>query len=169
MTIDAAALLTLIEAELATLSDSRIAAHIRTLLVMPVPVMRGWDYGRDGEQYPCWTVLEHAASNTGLAYCEHGFGPRSPWGLVFLKGDESQTSIGMDCSWFTTFLQAFFESMAAKELPIWRVFSTDSAGRTQPISDEGGWDETWSRVLTLRKSDSAHRYDCGNSIPYERE
>jgi hypothetical protein len=170
MAIDAQALTALIESEVTKVSDPRVIAHVRGLLVDPTVTMRRWDYGREDERYPCWTVLRHQPSNTGIAYCEQGFGPRSPWGLVFLEGDEAFTSIGMDCSWYTTFLQVFFESRAACELPIWRIFKMDPATReTQAISAEGEWDATWTKIMSLRKSDPANQYHCWTSIHYERE
>lgn len=61
---------------------------------------RAWDYGAKGVMYPCWTILEHVGSNTGVAYCTDGFGPAYPWGLVFLTG--SHMSMGMDCSWYSS-------------------------------------------------------------------
>jgi hypothetical protein len=170
MSIEPQALSAMVESELALLTDSRVIQFAKSLLVAPTMIMRGWDYGREGQEYPCWNVLEHQPSNTGIAYCEHGFGPRSPWGLVFLTRDEARTSIGMDSSWFTTFLQAFFESQAATDLPIWRVFKSDPATKeSHPISDEGGWDETWSKVMALRAADPANQYNCWTSIQYERE
>ena len=54
-----------------------------------------WEYGKPGEQYPCWTVLKHDGSETGICYCDFGFGWRSHWGLVWL-GDEQKGSMGMD-------------------------------------------------------------------------
>jgi len=170
MSVDPQALRGMIESELARLSDSRVISFVKSLLVEPEITLRRWNYGREGEKYPCWSILRHPASNTGIAYCEHGFGPRSPWGLVFLEGDEAYTSIGMDCSWYTTFLQAFFESQAATDLPIWRVFKTDPATREmRAISDEGAWDATWALVKSLRESDPASHYHCWTSIQYERE
>ena len=77
------------------------------------------DYGADGEKYPCWIVLEHASSNTGIAYCAQGFGPTDPWGLLFLAGP--QKSMGMDSGWFTTLEYAFRES-AACDIPPPRGF-----------------------------------------------
>jgi hypothetical protein len=170
MSIDAHKLKAMVDCELAKLSDGRVGAHIRALLAEPTVTMRNWDYGREHERYPCWTVLCHSTSNTGIAYCEHGFGPRSPWGLVFLEGDEGRTSIGMDCSWYTTFLQAFFESQAATDLPIWRVFKrVGTAGEMEARSDEGEWNATWAKVMALRESDPANQYHCWTSIQYERE
>ena len=72
----------LVEREILRISDKNLVQRIRELLVVPYPVERGWDYGAIDEQYVCWTVLEHPASNTGIAFCEKGFGPSDPWGLV---------------------------------------------------------------------------------------
>ena len=76
----------------------------------PYPVERDWDYGNSGERFVCWTVLEHPDSNTGIAYCAQGFGPKHPWGLVFLSGP--YMSIGMDSGWYASLEDAMRESMA---------------------------------------------------------
>ena len=76
-----------------------------------VPVrceQRGWDYGRANEEYPCWIFAEHLESSTAFAYAEHGFGPSSPWGLLFIKGEHM--SIGMDSGWFDSLEDLFRES-----------------------------------------------------------
>jgi len=72
--------------------------------------MREWDYGEAHQEFPCWIVLEHQPSNTCIAYCEEGFGPVSPWGLLFIS--RAHLNIGMDSGWFTRFEDAFRESMA---------------------------------------------------------
>jgi hypothetical protein len=167
MSIDAHQLKRLIEVELATLSDPRVEQHIRGLLIDPEPVLRDWDYGAVGQQCVCHDVLEHLPSNTAITYCEDGFGPRSPWGLVFLAGEH--LSMGMDSQWFTTFLQACFQSQAITNLPIWRVFKTDAAGVRSAITREGEWQSTWDQVMKLRESDPDSQYGCDTSIPYERE
>ncbi len=164
MTVTAHHLVELVESEVTQLGDARVTAHVRRLLVPPYSVMRGWDHGIEDEAFPCWTVLEHSASNTGVAYCENGFGPGSPWGLVFITGTEHM-SMGMDCGWFPRFLDAYFDSSAATELPIWRVFQgRDGASVGQPISVEGRWQSTWDEVERLRKLDAGMRYDCGQSL-----
>lgn len=165
MAIDSDTLKTLVGDELAHATDARVTTHIRSLLVEPTPVLRDWDYGVKGQQYVCWKVLEHDPSNTAIAYCENGFGPEAPWGLVALEGPH--TSMGMDSSWFTTFLAAYFESVASL-LPIWRVFKTDPSGLRLPITPEGDWDETWKQVMRCREEDSASRYNCDTSITFER-
>jgi len=58
----------------------------------------------------CWTVLEHQPSGTGIAYCEEGFGPDFPWGLVFLSGPHM--SMGMDSAWFASLEDAVRKSPA---------------------------------------------------------
>jgi hypothetical protein len=100
----------LVDEELAMISDADLVAAIRRLLVAPYPVERDWDYGRPGEKYTCWTVLEHPVSNTGIAYCEIGFGPTYPWGLVWLSGEHM--NIGMDSGWFAKLEGAMRESCA---------------------------------------------------------
>jgi len=100
----------LVERELTRIADPILLAAIRRLLVTPYPVERDWDYGSPGQKYTCWTVLEHRASNTGIAYCESGFGPSAPWGLVFLSGEVM--SMGMDSAWFASLEDAMRESQA---------------------------------------------------------
>jgi len=167
MATNAQILKALVEAELAQLGDARVVAHIRSLLIEPAPILRDWDYGDEGQKYVCWTVLEHQSSNTGIAYCEEGFGPRSPWGLVALM--RPHMSIGMDAAWYTTFLQAFFGSAAATELAVWRVFRTHQSGVRTPITSEGSWDETWKQVMEFRREDPQSTYGCDVSIVFERE
>src|SRR5260221_7478632 len=129
---------------------------------------RGWDYGAPGESYPCWLLLAHRPSNTAIAYCEFGFGPATPWGLLFLEGTQHM-SMGMDSGWFDCFLDAYFDSKASAELPIWRVFrhhGNDFPGI--PITEEGSWDATWAEVMRLRAEQSSFRYDCWQGV-YARE
>ena len=103
----------LVEQGIASISDTRLADKIRELLVAPYVVERPWDYGAPDERFPCWTVLEHAPANTGIAFCPEGFGPSCPWGLVFLSG--THMSIGMDSGWFVSLEQAMRDSRAWDE------------------------------------------------------
>ena len=169
MPIKPATIASLVETELAGLNDARVRAHIQSLLVPPTPILRDWDYGTPGEAYPCWAVLNHVASNSGIAYCEYGFGPRSPWGLVKLSGT-SHMSIGMDSGWFVSFLEAYFDSFAATELPIWRVFQQENdCYPGLALTGESDWDSTWKEVKRLRKLHPAIRYHCAHSIQIHRE
>ena len=164
MGVTAASISALVESELAGLVDQRVIAHIRSLLVPPEVQMRVWDYGVAGNAYPCWLVVSHKPSNTGIAYCEFGFGPSSPWGLLFLNGTDPM-SMGMDSSWFERFLDAYFDSLPSTDLPIWRVFQhqgTDFPGTA--ITAEGTWDATWKVVNRLRSEQTAFRYDCYQSV-----
>jgi hypothetical protein len=160
---------TLVENELRRVSDSRVIAHIQGMLVEPHIVLHDWDYGEPGQQYPCWMVLDDPKTGAKIAYCEYGFGATNPWGLV---GPDSRPrpSIGMDCAWYTRLLDAYFESFAVAELPIWRVFRREPDRTQTPITDEGSWDDTWALVYELRRSDPANAkvYLCDHSIAYRR-
>jgi hypothetical protein len=62
-----------------------------------------------------------------------------PWGLLFLEGTDHM-SMGMDSGWFEHFLEAYFESQASSEVPIWRVFQhqgTDFPGKAITAEDRG--------------------------------
>ncbi len=99
-----------VEREISRIDDLRLVSRIRELLVEPYAVLRAWDYGEHNEAYSCWTVLEHRDSNTGIAYCDRGFGPTDPWGLVFLSGDNM--GIGMEANWYASLEGAMRESAA---------------------------------------------------------
>ena len=100
----------LVRNELECITDERVRETISRLLVEPRCELRSWDYGPEGVAYPCWIVLEHAPSNTGIAFCDTGFGPMSPWGLLFLRGQD--LSMGMDSQWYNSLEDAFRQSMA---------------------------------------------------------
>jgi hypothetical protein len=156
MTVTPAQIQALVEAELSAVRDARVATHIRGLLVEPTATSRAWDYGPPGQTYPCWAILNHTKSNTGVAYCEFGFGPRTPWGLVALSG-AANMSIGMDSGWFKSFMDAYFDSRASADLPIWRVFKQD--GDSFPgvaLTEESDW----------RAADPVFRYHCDQSIQF---
>lgn len=104
----------MVQEQLMLIEDKRIAARLAELLVSPYPSERGWDYGFPDEKLVCWMVLEHRESNTGIAYCSQGFGPKNPWGLLFLEGP--YMSMGMDSGWYSTLEQTFRESAPFEDL-----------------------------------------------------
>jgi hypothetical protein len=165
MGVSAASLIELIEGELSVLKDPRVINHIRGLLVPPEPQMRAWDYGKPGDAFPCWLVLAEKSSNTGIAYCDSGFGPAMPWGLLFLQGDRHM-SMGMDSGWFDHFIDAYFESPPSTYLPIWRVFEGGYPGT--PITDEDTWDATWAAVMRFRNERPQLQFNCWQSV-YARD
>lgn len=168
MSINVETLRILVDRELEHLSDARVLRHIRSLLVEPELILRDWDYGRPGERYPCWTVLKHHDSSTGIAYCESGFGPRCPWGLVYIGEDEDRGSIGMDSGWFTCFLDAYFDSHAATDLPIWSVFRQNPSWPGERLTKEAAWEAAWVEVEKYRSDDPGSRFHCHHCITYER-
>jgi hypothetical protein len=147
------------------LADPRVLAHISSLLVMPPQrIMLGWAYGKPGEQFPGFLVLNHAASGTGIAYCQHGFGPQSPWGLIFTDR-ESPPSIGTE-GWYPRFLNAYFESKAPAELDIWRVRKRGPSREAEWLTGDLSWDEAWGRVMALRQADPSCGYTCEQAVSY---
>src|SRR5438105_2570661 len=102
MAIDAATVRRLFDAEIARISDPVITALVERWGVSPRCEMRPWSYGN--VDYPCWLVLEDKASNVGVGYCEYGFGPKCPWGLLWLTG--THLYMGDDSQWFPTLEQA---------------------------------------------------------------
>ena len=103
-------ILTLVETELTRIKSPRTNALIRRLLVPPRCEQRPWDYGEPNATYPCWIVAEHPSSNTAFAYCEYGFGPRCPWGLLWRSG--KHLNMGMDSSWYTSLEECLRDSRA---------------------------------------------------------
>ncbi len=152
--------------ELVTVRDARVVEHITGLRVAPRQEERRWDYGAP-DSFTCWVVLEHVPSNTAIVYCQEGFGPKAPWGLVAAHGTTAEMSMGMDSNWFPSFIATYFESVVATELPIWRVFRrTSDAYPGDPITDESDWESTWERVEELRASDPSAVYECSHSVRF---
>lgn len=85
----------LVHAELAKVGDAARRDALIAVLVSPQPLSLKWGYGKPGEKYECWLVGLSPNGNTRLLYCEKGFGPSDPWGIVGVSDDW----MGMDCQW----------------------------------------------------------------------
>ena len=118
MAIDAEEVQGLVNAELSKITERELLDFISPFLVKPRCELRDWDYGTPGQQFPCWIVIAHPQSNTAIAYCDQGFGPLCPWGLLSMS--EPHSSMGMDSGWFSTFEDAVRDSW------IWQERSTPS-------------------------------------------
>jgi hypothetical protein len=99
----------LLSGEIAKIREPKLVALIESLKVPSRKEDRPWDYGPPGQTFPCWIFLEHPPSNTAIAYCSEGFGPRCPWGLLFIN---THLSIGPDSSWFVTLEETARNCMA---------------------------------------------------------
>lgn len=104
------AIIQIVEKELTNIKNPALFVSILRLLVPPSIVLREWEYGLKGQKFPCWTIAKHPPSNTEIAYCEFGFGPSRPWGLVFSSGKNMQ--MGQRHSWFSTLEEAMKASCA---------------------------------------------------------
>jgi hypothetical protein len=149
-----------VRSELFAFSDTLIKPAIEALLTLPRPILRGWDYGPSDQQFVCWQVLEDPEVHVGIAFCEEGFGPNCPWGLVSLDETGARSSMGMDSAWFPTFLQAFADSFSSTRFNIYQVVATHTDGTRTILTEEAGWDETWAQVMALRAVGTDVRYDC---------
>jgi hypothetical protein len=103
----------LVEQEMRSITNPSVIEQLKRWLVTPRKSSRDWDYGEPGTKYDCWIVLEHRDSNTAVAYCERGFGPKKPWGLLFIQGQYQ--SMGMDSGWFPHLEEAFLDSWACEK------------------------------------------------------
>lgn len=113
-----------VAAELERIADPLVREGLEAILVIPWQRQLEWEYGAPGEAYPGWMVAEDRETDTGIAWCDKGFGPENPWGLVFL----SHASMGMDSGWFAGLEEAFCDSFAASPLEIWMVVRRDIGG-----------------------------------------
>ncbi len=129
----------IVKRELERISDSIVLEALQHLCVVPSCHERRWDYG-PGLSYQCWSVAEHEESNTLYIYCEEGFGPLIPWGIVSLSG----TEMGMDSNWFETLERAFYDSFAADPLPIWNVVKRNTADNERLVATSLRGDEAWA-------------------------
>jgi hypothetical protein len=109
MVSSAAAVEALVTLEVQRIAQPELVALIAKLRVPVRKEERIWNYGTAGQTLPCWIVLEHRESDTGVAYCAAGFGPTNPWGLLFLT---RYPDMGMDSGWFPSLEQAVRDSMA---------------------------------------------------------
>lgn len=108
-----------LEGEIAAIGDSSLQGSVRAILIEPTPMRCAWDYGQPGETYSCWKVAEERVRGVGIVRCEQGFGPRTPWGLVWLH--EPTPAMGQDSGWFSTFREAAADIL---DLPPARLISS---------------------------------------------
>lgn len=99
-----------VDSDLAKIALSDLVELIRSLRVLARCERRPWNYGAEGQAWPCWIFAEHPESNTAFAYCEHGFGPGYPWGSLSISG--KSMSMGMDDGWFLSIEDLFRNSLA---------------------------------------------------------
>jgi hypothetical protein len=155
--LTAAEVAAFVEAELAAFPDARVVAAIRRHMIAPRVEMRPWDYGAAEDRLPCWIVLDGLLNGVVIAYCEQGFGPAKPWGLLWSSACDEETesdAMGMDFSWFCSLAGAFLDTWSGGELPIWRV------GRMLP---DGGWEPTGPEMIQDEAEAEAARLNALDS------
>jgi hypothetical protein len=157
----------LVRDDMRALHDARVAAHVTSLLLAPPrPLLFAWPFGSGGERFDGFLVLDHPPSGTGIAYCRDGLGPEAPWALIFTTGLGSPPSTGRPDESYPRFLDAYFESKASADVPIWRVREWRTSRDGAWVSGELPWDEAWARVAELRASAPHAQYYCDHSVTY---
>ena len=100
----------LVVSQVDRIKDRGTREQLQECLAEPRPQTLQWAYGGGLETYQCWVVAGFAPSGSGIGYSEQGFGPRTPWGLIWLDREDC----GQDCSWFTTLHEAYLDSFGWK-------------------------------------------------------
>jgi len=118
-----------------------------------------WDYGN--EVFECFVVFKDMETDTGIVYSEFGFGPKNPWGLVFL----SKMHSGMDSGWFGNLFDCFMDTMAAADLPIW-ILSRKSANEDMVAIEEK---MTIGEAFSMREKLWVSPKDKSFVISYEKD
>ena len=94
--------------------DSDLREAAMRLLIEPLLRDVPWEYGREDEAFPCWIVADLQPSVPYVvAYCERGFGPEEPFGII----DGDLSSLGMDAQWFRSLEAALRSSGVFGESP----------------------------------------------------
>ena len=153
----------MIEAEVARLDHPLVVANVRELLVEPRAEQRLWGFGETDASCTCWVVLDHPAGSAGVGHCASGF-PGLPWGfLPFGKGRHART-MGTAETWHPTFLDAYFDTWAPANLPIWRVAKDHPNGRREWLTEQSNWEDAWTRVRGFQFEDSEGDYTCATDV-----
>lgn len=154
----------LVASQMQQITDPVVHDALKALLIEPFLQDRKWFYGNspDDPVFPCWVVADDPANDTRYVYCEEGFGPKIPWGIVFISGLE----MGMDSGWFDTLERAFYDSFACGDLPIWNVIKRDVAPEEQLVAHSLNMDDAYKLLEKLKAEQGISKY--GHS-PYSVE
>jgi hypothetical protein len=110
--MDRHCLISLLDAEIAAISDPVLRRQVQAARIVPIPLRCVWEYGEWADKsnvtYDCWKVLA-PPGRVGIVFCDEGFGPRCPWGLIWQ--DEDNPSMGSDSGWFSTLAEAAADAL----------------------------------------------------------
>lgn len=142
----------IVQDQMMKIKDPFVKSALEEILIEPCIHIREWDYGTNGEEFECWTIAVDHFADTSLIYCEYGFGPECPWGLVF----SSMSHFGMDSSWFTSLEDCFLESRTAAELPIWFIERRFESGKSEIIAENLTSDEAFLIINNRTKENKEY-------------
>jgi hypothetical protein len=131
----------IVNTEMERIKDPVIYSALKSLLVFPIAHLRAWEWDSLQKEYQCWTVMEDKDSATGIVYSDFGFGPKKPWGLVFL----SELNFGMNTGWFSNLEDTFCDSFTASSLPVWNVVKNNSDNTIETIAVSLSLDDAFEK------------------------
>jgi hypothetical protein len=145
----------LVESQMQQITDPVVREALQSLLVEPFLQTRNWFYGGEPEiVFPCWVVADDPENNTRYVYCEEGFGPVIPWGLVSNSGLE----MGMDSGWFDTLERAFYDSFACADLLIWNVIKRDENDEERLLAHSLNHEDAYKLIEKLKAEQGIPKY-----------
>jgi hypothetical protein len=104
--VDADAVKRLVADQVSRIRDVSRREALEAVLIEPDLQFRDWSYGEQPQEYPCWVIARVRQRPTVLLYCEHGFGPSYPWGILHAE----DCSLGTDGQWHQSLDDAFLNS-----------------------------------------------------------
>jgi hypothetical protein len=125
-----------VQEQMASIADPVVREGLTRILIPPEHHLRNWDYGWPGERLACWTLAVHRQLERSLVYCERGFGPTLPWGLVHA----TNLWFGKQSDWYRSLRDCFLDSWAAGYLPIWQVVKNPSSANVEIVHSDLGLD-----------------------------
>ena len=140
--------------EILKIKDPIILNGLGQILIKPFKHLRTWDYSTTNEKFSCWSIALDSGTDTSLIYCDKGFGPKTPWGLVSTKN----LYFGMDSAWFNNLEECYLDSFAGGELPIWGVERHNEDNTKEIIVSDLIADKAFEIIESLRKKQVAEKY-----------
>ena len=137
-----------VQSQINMIKDPIVKEGLQSILVEPTNHLRHWDYSGTNETFECWTVAVDNNSDTSLIYCEKGFGPKCPWGLVAT----SFSYFGMDSGWYSNLEECYLESYHAGDLKIWNIEKRIDSSTKELIAENLTSNEGFKLIDTLCKS-----------------
>jgi len=98
----------LMSSEISKVNQTEMLELIKSIKGQVRSETRIWNYGIENQEFTCWVAFEHLATKTSIVYCNKGFGPNYPWGL--LSTNTPNNDMGIDSQWYISLEDAIRNS-----------------------------------------------------------